>query len=179
MISPKTARRTIRRGGQPARRLALPTRSPASRRVPARAIAVRGYTVPLERIGLTLLAMVIVGSIHLSVCSLAAFKEGEKQALRSGILRLQRTSREREEAVELAARKALGLYQMKGMVRLPVETITVPRAGKGGGQDRRMVTTGGGTSARGEGKDRRNVSWYWKIEEGMEKAMSRKGEGRG
>lgn len=166
MTSSRAARQVARRGV--AGGLSAPRRA-----VAPMSVVVRGYAIPLVRIGLVVLVGVTMGATHLSVHSVAVYKEGMKQGLRTEILRLQRANSQREEVVERTARATREQYEWEGAVRLPVETVTVYQAATGADKRPSASTSyegrlGGGE--RGEVED----GWYWRLAGKVKEALSPK-----
>ena len=138
-----------------------------SRAIEPRSVVVRGYAIPVARVVLGVLVGVAIGGAHLSVHSLAAYKEGVKQGLRTEIARLERVNYEREKEVERASRAALERFVWEGASRLPVETITAYRPDKedevqARESDPGPPSSGGAASEGGNGWYRRLV---WKVKE--------------
>jgi hypothetical protein len=140
-------------------------------------IVVRGYAIPLGKIGLVLFVGVLIGGTHLSVHSLAAYKEGVKQGLRTEITRFQRTNQEREEAIGHISRAARQRFEWEGIVRLPAETIT-PYQVAGENNKHLYPQTGNKQSKEGWGKGAEENGWYRLLVDNVSKSLSPKGGNR-
>lgn len=160
MTSSRPARATQRRPAS----AGLPA---PSRAIEPRSVVVRGYAIPVGRVVLGVLIGVAIGGAHLSVHSLAAYKEGVKQGLRTEIGRLERENYEKEKEVERAARTALERFEWEGASRLPVEGITAYEPDKQDGVQAQGSSAGlppgGGLASEA------NDGWYrslvWKVKE--------------
>jgi hypothetical protein len=153
-------------------------RAPVQRPAPSRrgvrsaprpmVIMLGGFVIPLRRVVIAVLLGVTVASSHLSVCSLAAYKEGKKQGLRSEISRLQWANRERERELDHMAWTIAQRGGTEGLVRLPVDTIAIQGEAVDSGRAKGLI---GANNHQGqEGIERR-------LADGLKAIIAPKGRG--